>query len=62
MQSRVARFLACVDAAEERLKCAIYAQHHVLQDLGVDLAIFGHRFFYAGQLGFLVVVGDSIGL
>ena len=59
MEPGVARFLARVDAAEERLKCAIYAQHHVLQDLGIDLAVFGHRLFYAGQLGFLVVVGDG---
>ena len=46
-------------AAEERLEGALYPQHHILQDLRVDLGVFGQRFLDAGQFGLLLVVPDA---
>ena len=56
METRVARRFARFCPAKERLKGAVDAQHHVLQDLAVYLSIFGHSLFDAGQLGLLLVV------
>ena len=58
VKARIARRLALPDTAEERLKGAVYAQHHILQDLAVDLGIFGHGLLDAGQFGLLLIVAD----
>ena len=56
LEARIARRLARLHAAKERLVGAVDAQHHVLQDLAVDLGILGHGLFDAGQFGLLLVV------
>jgi hypothetical protein len=43
MEARIAWCLSSIQPAEERLKRTLYAQHHILQDLGVDLGILRQR-------------------
>jgi hypothetical protein len=47
LEGRTARCLAVLHALIECLKRAIYAPHHVLQDLGIDYAVW-QSFFDAG--------------
>jgi hypothetical protein len=46
-------------AAEEGLKRAVHPQHHILQHLAVHFGVLRHRLLDAGQLGFLLVVGEG---
>jgi hypothetical protein len=48
--------LPFADTTEEGLKRSVYSLYHVLQDLGIDLSIFRHRFFDTRQLCFLLKV------
>jgi hypothetical protein len=41
------------------LKGAVYPQHHILQDLGMDFAIFWHGLLDLWQLCFLVKVAEG---
>ncbi len=59
VEARIARCLPFAQTAEERLEGALYPQHHILQDLRVDLGVFGQRFFDARQFGLLLVVRDA---
>ena len=56
MNAGIAGCLPALDAAEERLESAVYPLYHVLQDLGIDLAVLRHRFFDVGKLSLLPVV------
>jgi hypothetical protein len=47
------------DAAEEPLERVVDAEHDILQDLGVDLSVFGQSLLDAGQLSPLLLVGDG---
>jgi hypothetical protein len=59
MKTGIARRLPFTHTAEERLKRAVHAQHHVLQELAMNLAIVRHDLLDAGKLGLLLVVGDG---
>src|SRR5262249_20609481 len=50
---------AILDALKERLKCSVYAQDHILHDLGIDLTVFWHGLLDDRQFGLLLVVGDT---
>src|SRR4030095_1667384 len=59
MKTGIARCLPFAETAEERLKCSFYPEHNILQDLAVDLSVFGHRFFDVWYFCPLLVVGDG---
>ncbi len=51
--------LPFADTTEEGLKRSVYSLYHVLQDLGIHLSIFRHRFFDVWQFSFLLIVRDT---
>ena len=59
METRVARILPFAVTAKVRLKRAVDAQHHILQDLSIDVAVFRHRVPDVRQFRFLLIVGDT---
>jgi hypothetical protein len=59
LKAGIAGHLTILDATEECLKGALDAQHHILQDLGIDVGVFGHRLLDAGQFGLLLKVGAA---
>jgi len=59
MKAGIARDFTRLDPAKKRLEGQVYPQHHILQHLAVDFTVLRHRLFDAGQLGFLVIVGDG---
>jgi hypothetical protein len=61
LEAGIAGRLPFAEAAEERLEGQVYAQHDILQDLGVDLGILWHSLLDAGQFGLLLIVtgGDT---
>src|SRR5262249_27251534 len=58
LEAGIARRLPFPDARKRRLKCSVYAEYDILQDLGVDFGVFGHSLLDAGQLGLLLIGGD----
>jgi hypothetical protein len=54
-----ARRLPSGDSAEERLIRCVYAAQHILQDLRMDLGVFGARDFEVWQLHGLLIVGGA---
>jgi hypothetical protein len=48
-----------LDTAEERLKGPIDPQHHILQDLAVNVGVFGQGLLDAGERRLLLGGGDS---
>jgi hypothetical protein len=48
MKAGIAGCIARLHATEESLERPVDPQRHVLQDLGIDLAVFGQRLFNAG--------------
>ncbi len=59
METRIARCLPFAKPTEECLEGPVHAQHHVLQHLGINIAIFRHRLLDAGQFCLLLIVGDG---
>src|SRR5690242_20600935 len=59
MKAWISRRLPFANTAEERLKRPIQPSQHILQDLGVNVAIFGPHFFNVWQLGALNCRGDA---
>jgi hypothetical protein len=44
---------------KKRLERTVYPQHHILQYLAVDVAVFGHGRFDVGQSALLLMICDS---
>jgi hypothetical protein len=58
MEAWVAGRLTVLHALKERQKRAVYTEYDILQDLGVDFAVFRHGLLDTGKLSPLLVVGD----
>ncbi len=58
MEAGIAWLLARLDPAEEGLECAVDAQHDILQDLAVDLAVLRQIRLDRWKLGLLLIGGD----
>ena len=48
MKARIAWCLARLEATEKGLERTVNTEHHILQDLGVDLGVLRHRRLDAG--------------
>src|SRR5262245_20421565 len=59
MKAGITWRLAILDATEERLKGAVYAQYHILQDLAVHISVLRHGLLDVWQFRFLLIIGDS---
>jgi hypothetical protein len=59
LEAGIARCLSLADATVEGVNGAIQARQYVLQDLRMEVAIFGPRLLDGGQLGTLAGDGDA---
>jgi hypothetical protein len=59
LEARIPRRLPILDAAEERLIRSLRPKHHILQDLGIDLSVFGARRFQVRQFSLLLIVAGT---
>src|SRR5262249_49324217 len=59
LKVRIARCLTRLYAVEERLERSVQSGEHILQHLGVDVAVFGPHLLDGGQLGALASGADA---